>query len=270
MRGTHREQGRGCARPGIIPAYAGNTLPRSRLVSAVWDHPRICGEHDGSNADALMHRGSSPHMRGTQIRAVLLLPHGGIIPAYAGNTRSRHRALLNDGDHPRICGEHFPQTRIDDFKQGSSPHMRGTRGGTQRARIPVGIIPAYAGNTPSRPHISAQSRDHPRICGEHCEYAHKWGVRKGSSPHMRGTLDVITQIFLAKGIIPAYAGNTVRSAIHAFYPRDHPRICGEHNSEGYQRSRRQGSSPHMRGTHDRQTHPLTGLGIIPAYAGNTR
>ena len=30
---------------GIIPAYAGNTYATVNVQVAVWDHPRVCGEH---------------------------------------------------------------------------------------------------------------------------------------------------------------------------------------------------------------------------------
>ena len=45
MRGTHQTIGGRIQRAGIIPAYAGNTPMTSRLTTATWDHPRVCGEH---------------------------------------------------------------------------------------------------------------------------------------------------------------------------------------------------------------------------------
>ena len=213
IRGEHRggvlrqEVGR-----GIIPAYAGNTV----------------GEFEGYFFD----KGSSPHTRGTQsersprkpgcrdhprIRGeheagVRLREHAqGIIPAYAGNTvylRVLHLSPLGSsphtrgtmpaacgrwsiaGDHPRIRGEHvvlaelLPRVdwiipayagntvALDGEKLwdvGSSPHTRGTR------------------DAPAAP--AACGRDHPRIRGEH----------KGTMLKVDGM----------KGIIPAYAGNTI-------------------------------------------------------------
>ena len=114
--------------------------------------------------------GSSPHTRGTR-GGCAQAPHGG-------------------RDHPRIRGEHFEA---------------GGRCGTG-----AGIIPAYAGNTigsvnlsPNRAGSSPHTRgtpsetrpgcrrpgDHPRIRGEH-------PVERGRGRSRRG-------------IIPAYAGNTV-------------------------------------------------------------
>ena len=179
---------------GIIPAYAGNTAcsasiqfvpkgssPHTRgtrphaswMWHYKWDHPRIRGEH----------------------RAVTLDDSGsvGIIPAYAGNTKT-----LRNG---RVA------------RPGSSPHTRGTQVHAVSHGLADGIIPAYAGNT-----TGMRSRTRTEL---------------GSSPHTRGTLDralrevpdvgdhprirgehlpsrrVQTQ---ARGIIPAYAGNTASAA----------------------------------------------------------
>ena len=86
---------------------------------------------------------------------------------------------------------------------------------------------------------------------------------------MRGTLLRTFDEHYMFGIIPAYAGNTKVSTTAYCRVWDHPRVCGEHDSEGYQRSRRQGSSPRMRGTPFDSTDTKTPAGIIPAYAGNT-
>ena len=107
---------------------------------------------------------------------------------------------------------------------------------------------------------------------------------------MRGTRAWCPRWPRSTGIIPAYAGNTLRRYQHFDTGRDHPRICGEHRVPGGDQLITPGSSPHMRGTrtcrfpapprwgsspHMRGT-PLCVksacrvTGIIPAYAGNTR
>ena len=228
MRGTPsrtRCEGR---QSGIIPAYAGNTVPLRSIHSAYWDHPRICGEHLRGLHACMSEQGSSPHMRGT------LLAHGvecaitGIIPAYAGNTVSARMLRHSARDHPRICGEHIAKNLTTGEVKGSSPHMRGTRIRPPEYARTLGIIPAYAGNTPPCPGRAAIHWDHPRICGEHVQTADCEGVQAGSSPHMRGTHRHFHRQGIGIGIIPAYAGNTFR--ISPPLPRrgDHPRICGEH------------------------------------------
>ena len=50
------------------------------------------------------------------------------------------------------------------------------------------------------------------------------------------------------GIIPACAGNTYIGGESTECPRDHPRVCGEHEEDEYLIMRELGSSPRVRGT----------------------
>ena len=92
---------------------------------------------------------------------------------------------------------------------------------------------------------------------------------EGSSPRMRGTLQVTQVEREAVGIIPAYAGNTWPPAVAWCKAWDHPRVCGEHLLCVVGRREEQGSSPRMRGTPVKSIAPSVAAGIIPAYAGNT-
>ena len=86
---------------------------------------------------------------------------------------------------------------------------------------------------------------------------------------MRGTLPDSRVLRNGVGIIPAHAGNTLRSRRTAQHTRDHPRTCGEHAALNVEALAAAGSSPHMRGTQPTENarHPRSG--IIPAHAGNT-
>ena len=71
-----------------------------------------------------------------------------------------------------------------------------------------GIIPAYAGSTPTAPSPKCRSGDHPRIRGEHQEGLVGALGAVGSSPHTRGALPERVPVPHLAGIIPAYAGST--------------------------------------------------------------
>ena len=71
----------------IIPAYAGNTKDLRPSYVGWRDHPRVCGEHSSIAWAISMRPGSSPRMRGTRRTCARRMSAGGIIPAYAGNTR---------------------------------------------------------------------------------------------------------------------------------------------------------------------------------------
>ena len=194
-------------------------------------------------------------------------------------------------DHPRIRGEHVAGFDADRRAEGSSPHTRGAPRAGQSCGVRGGIIPAYAGSTPTATTRTPARPDHPRIRGEH---SGPWSPKSpsgGSSPHTRGALCLSTSSRSDPRIIPAYAGST--GHFHAFWRRfqDHPRIRGEHLAVGDEDTHTVGSSPHTRGaplpqarggalscgssphTRGARTGWRPGrrsIRIIPAYAGSTR
>ena len=152
---------------GIIPAYAGST-PLGRLIwIALWDHPRIRGEHGRVLWGRCRGTGSSPHTRGALALQVAWEVIKRIIPAYAGSTLTTLRRRHSLPDHPRIRGEHLAGLGRIIGGVGSSPHTRGARMASTPHQVQHGIIPAYAGSTPGGFLMPAVSWDHPRIRGEH-------------------------------------------------------------------------------------------------------
>ena len=185
---------RGCAaRPGgIIPAYAGSTTM------------------DGKARQ--MRTGSSPHTRG------------------ARTTRSLCGVLSRD--HPRIRGEHSTPCAAHQRCLGIIPAYAGSTGTVpSRELAERGSSPHTRGARSARPAGTRQSRDHPRIRGEHASsrplpyadpgiipaYAgstaghNNWAVpAPGSSPHTRGAQTTAPGCCEKAG--------------------DHPRIRGEHRA----------------------------------------
>ena len=147
--------------------------------------------------------------------------------------------------------------------------MRGTREVRRFRYLECGIIPAYAGNTSGSTFLNTLRRDHPRVCGEHGAVREPVCRKVGSSPRMRGTPERAIGCVNHVGIIPAYAGNTLRGDIGRSCTGDHPRVCGEHIEYKVEGATSQGSSPRMRGTHPSARPCALYCGIIPAYAGNT-
>ena len=56
------------AERGIIPACAGSSRGRSRSGSPDRDHPRVCGEQSGSASSIIWRMGSSPRVRGADLK----------------------------------------------------------------------------------------------------------------------------------------------------------------------------------------------------------
>ena len=195
----------------IIPAYAGNTHAANSGASPMGDHPRLRGEHQVEPVLLRRPAGSSPPTRGT-----LFITEGDmyrlrIIPAYAGNTPSDRRWHTGFRDHPRLRGEHAGSQFSGLSFTGSSPPTRGTRLGSPHTGWLPGIIPAYAGNTGGPPQTMRCLRDHPRLRGEHSNGISCNALLLGSSPPTRGTPRDGADDLVACRIIPAYAGNTIRS-----------------------------------------------------------
>ena len=214
--------------------------------------------------------GSSPHSRGTHISYFHFCTSSRIIPAFAGNTSPAPAVRPASWDHPRIRGEHSPSLRIPPRSLGSSPHSRGTHDWSDCRNFLLGIIPAFAGNTPKNTKELKKLEDHPRIRGEHNEQDEKEKWRLGSSPHSRGTLQDLARMPERMRIIPAFAGNTSRNRAEAAMIEDHPRIRGEHHFLQNILECDTGSSPHSRGTLQCQKITRSAHRIIPAFAGNTK
>ena len=134
----------------------------------------------------------------------------------------------------------------------------------------VGIIPAYAGSTPSPSSSSPGKADHPRIRGEHDRVRDVRGARAGSSPHTRGARHLPRRPSIVERIIPAYAGSTIPETRRLQRRADHPRIRGEHAKPSGSSPKIPGSSPHTRGAQRPPREFSVHRGIIPAYAGSTR
>ena len=172
---------------GIIPALAGNIIDLWDEKNAATDHPRACGEHDGTWAEPYNCRGSSPRLRGT--------------------SRPHARRCACPQDHPRACGEHSFVPTFRNIRAGSSPRLRGTCARERERENLGGIIPALAGNIQIGFTVHEIDGDHPRACGEHDLLSKRIAIQPGSSPRLRGTCVERVLDEFDEGIIPALAGN---------------------------------------------------------------
>ena len=196
--------------PGIIPACAGSTTSHRTSTASGLDHPRMRGEHRDPKSDAALPAGSSPHARGAPVVAHLLHEGVGIIPACAGSTHGCRDSGPRAGDHPRMRGEHYEQLVGGIDTLGSSPHARGAPPTRPLPRERARIIPACAGSTRRSTTTRTRTRDHPRMRGEHASQLSHAALAEGSSPHARGAHLEPGVYQVARGIIPACAGSTLR------------------------------------------------------------
>ena len=91
----------------------------------------------------------------------------------------------------------------------------------------------------------------------------------GSSPRVRGLRPRHRHHHQEGRIIPARAGFTSRTPARRSSTADHPRACGVYNALFRSRGRSSGSSPRVRGLHEKNDGFWHVNRIIPARAGFT-
>ena len=154
-----------------IPAYAGKTGALRIVVKRWKEHPRVCGENNRLNTNAVNAPGTSPRMRGKRFGARHGMFLSRNIPAYAGKTDGSTLHPGRGQEHPRVCGENSSVFTEGFSSAGTSPRMRGKRTLTNNYMLCVRNIPAYAGKTDMFLSYIFCGGEHPRVCGENRQWA---------------------------------------------------------------------------------------------------
>ena len=210
-----------------IPACAGKTRAFSPRVEPSWAHPRVCGENRKNAACMSSPGGSSPRARGKLKYLHTRVSLFRLIPARAGKTSRMKPHGTPRTAHPRVCGENLRAVPLHGVSVGSSPRVRGKPDLHGRDRALARLIPACAGKTGVNLPNDQNSGAHPRVCGEN-DYKKLLGAPAvGSSPRVRGKLQLISGKTEARGLIPACAGKTLPVTSRVSQSRAHPRVCGE-------------------------------------------
>ena len=149
-RGTPSAPGRIFPAVRLIPARAGNTETCPGRHESTTAHPRSRGEHLQHRARIVIQPGSSPLARGTRCEHHHRHFERRLIPARAGNTPPFMWTAPHAAAHPRSRGEHYAKNPISSMHRGSSPLARGTRLRSGPGAHLLRLIPARAGNTPTR------------------------------------------------------------------------------------------------------------------------
>ena len=166
VRGKHLGREERWCKLRITPACAGKTGNIFGLKELNKDHPRVCGENGNPDLKVRGILGSPPRVRGKLVFRRSCMARVRITPACAGKTSRSSAARLEEGDHPRVCGEN-PDYRSRDIKdRGSPPRVRGKLEKSYNTYIQDRITPACAGKTVYKGVTFQLREDHPRVCGE--------------------------------------------------------------------------------------------------------
>mgnify|MGYP007031744448 CR=1 FL=1 len=141
----------------LIPAYAGRTCLYSAAVMPWAAHPRLRGADLPIDYDLFGRTGSSPLTRGGQSYFSRGWLNDGLIPAYAGRTKTGGYRGEPERAHPRLRGADISMLARMSAGVGSSPLTRGGPWGRQSLWDAPGLIPAYAGRTGQAVQIGAPS-----------------------------------------------------------------------------------------------------------------
>ena len=154
--------------------------------------------------------------------------HQRITPACAGTTESVPYESSHSQDHPRVCGNHRLRLALYSFASGSPPRVREPLRLQFVQILNFGITPACAGTTAHTSSIRTTARDHPRVCGNHCNRVSAYAFTSGSPPRVREPLYSSPSASRSLRITPACAGTTRQPDLLYRLDEDHPRVCGNH------------------------------------------
>ena len=186
MRGNHRRALRRQRRPGSIPARAGEPQCGRGPPAGPAVYPRACGGTLFLLPERLRVGGLSPRVRGNPPPCGHARPHGGSIPARAGEPWWTWATAGSCRVYPRACGGTAATSADAGSLRGLSPRVRGNL-----LRIPgscacSGSIPARAGEPIPAMLNKIVERVYPRACGGTAGLLGLTVGCGGLSPRVRG------------------------------------------------------------------------------------
>ena len=252
---------------GSIPACAGEPGYASHRGISTRVYPRVCGGTHAPLYRATHVEGLSPRVRGNRALQRLGQHDLGSIPACAGEPRAGLPAPLRRRVYPRVCGGTVAMDRVEDEHTGLSPRVRGNRLQVVDVLVDRGSIPACAGEPRGRGGSLRCGGVYPRVCGGTAVGDGHARVHQGLSPRVRGNPVGQLPEAVARGSIPACAGEPSRRAATPWTARVYPRVCGGTDGLGRRPFLQLGLSPRVRGNQAAWNEADLPLGSIPACAG---
>ena len=131
--------------------------------------------------------GLSPRLRGSHYKHCISSSYGGSIPASAGEPPVDAALLDKHWVYPRVCGGAGQWVRALIQPTGLSPRLRGSHHLNISECIPIGSIPASAGEPYCRASLCRLSWVYPRVCGGARANRLRDSQFAGLSPRLRGS-----------------------------------------------------------------------------------
>ena len=211
---------------GPIPARAGEPASAVPRTSTTRAYPRSRGGTMVLLFQKIDKRGLSPLARGN-LHVIRQHRHApGPIPARAGEPRAVSITSYRSRAYPRSRGGTHPAGRLQHLEWGLSPLARGNRLAVGHASIPVGPIPARAGEPHQAPGRCWSGGAYPRSRGGTTALLDFGDGVEGLSPLARGNRWCKRSTCPPWGPIPARAGEPSDQAQIKQLRRAYPRSRG--------------------------------------------
>ncbi len=252
---------------GSIPACAGEPSTEARPRSRSWVHPRLRGGAGAHHAPTPRGVGPSPPARGSPPRGRGSRLASRSIPACAGEPGARVPAALPGSVHPRLRGGASGQIRSGHAEHGPSPPARGSPRFSEKHGLPIGSIPACAGEPRGPSWSPRRGRVHPRLRGGASVGLGDVFPCPGPSPPARGSRGHRHDRRRVVGSIPACAGEPRSTRAQPRRPPVHPRLRGGAARRRAEQHALPGPSPPARGSRARPVARGGAVRSIPACAG---
>ena len=169
------------------------------------------------------------------------------IPAWAGETHSRHSAGVYPEVYPRVGGGNIQCYLTATASAGLSPRGRGKPAVACARPHRPGSIPAWAGETSMRSRQARTRWVYPRVGGGNRALTAAARSASGLSPRGRGKLLFAERYVKSTGSIPAWAGETIPAPAHSSGRQVYPRVGGGNPARSRTPTSINGLSPRGRG-----------------------
>ena len=169
-------------------------------------YPRPCGGALRPYPVSVSAKGLSPPVRGSRSRRAEPHRFRRSIPARAGEPRANTSPSSRTRVYPRPCGGAGGVDRDRWLYRGLSPPVRGSQVVPSVYGVPLGSIPARAGEPRQARRAHGRGTVYPRPCGGAGDVQIVRRDNSGLSPPVRGSLRRLRRLGPLRRSIPARAG----------------------------------------------------------------
>ena len=230
----------------------------------------MCGGSPRNPSDAGRGPGLSPRVRGKPQWSGTGDMAKRSIPACAGEAGPGAERPASQSVYPRVCGGSVGNIVRLIPMSGLSPRVRGKPIISYSSVGGVRSIPACAGEARSITEAKTSESVYPRVCGGSPAGLLPADSHQGLSPRVRGKHLQAHRRAGSGRSIPACAGEAASSASTSGIVRVYPRVCGGSVEYGSRGESARGLSPRVRGKPGTSGISPSGMGSIPACAGEAR